>query len=164
MEPTDPSATERRKLDRGAQLKAAVTEAHVVLTLLLTDDMRPLGLTVGEADVLTIACLNPEPLSPSEIAAQLNITGPGATGRLNALERRDLVSRVPNPDDGRRLTVHLTPAGRQLAENVIERKNAVIDRTLVDRLGPEPTDELVRRLTEVITLARQAMDRPLAER
>lgn len=139
-------------MGRGAKLKGAVTEAHVVLDLLLAPAIKELGLSIGEADVLTVLYLNPDPLLPGEIAAQLNITGPGATGRLNSLERRNYIQRLPNPDDGRSVTVHLTGPGEELASTVIEKKNSTIDDALIGRIGEYAADDLTKQLNDLIAL------------
>ncbi len=149
-DPSEPSPTP--DLGRGARLKAAVTEAHVVLDLLLAPHIKELGLTVGEADVLTILHLNPSPLLPGEIAAQLNITGPGATGRLNSLERQGHIKRLPNPDDGRSVTVHLTKRGEDLASAAIEQKNSTIDNALIGDLGEDTADDLIEQLSDLVAL------------
>jgi len=144
------SSPQSLTLGRGAKLKAAVTEAYVVLDLLLATEIKALGLSVGEADVLTILYLNPEPVMPGQIADQLNITGAGTTGRLNNLEQRGYLQRVPNPDDGRSVHVHLTGRGRKQAEVVIRTKNTAIVNSLVERLGDEAIDDVVDGLNRVI--------------
>ncbi len=162
MNPTEPDTNQPPALGRGARLKAAVTEAHVVLDLLLAPAIKELGLTIGEADVLTVLSLNPDPLLPGEIAAQLNITGPGATGRLNGLERRGYIKRLPNPEDGRSVTVHLTESGEALARAVIEKKNATIDNALVDEIGDATADDLTEQLESLIALIVSNLDEAAA--
>jgi DNA-binding MarR family transcriptional regulator len=41
------------------------------------------------------------------------------TGRLDRLEKRGLIRRVPNPDDRRGMDVELTPEGRELADELV---------------------------------------------
>jgi DNA-binding MarR family transcriptional regulator len=43
------------------------------------------------------------------------------TNRLDKLEGRALIRRIPNPDDRRGLVVELTPKGRQLVDEVVGR-------------------------------------------
>ncbi len=119
----------------GAGLKRAITEAHVLLDTLLSAHLEALGLTNGEADVLTVILVADHSPVPSEIAAWLRLTGAGATGRLNTLERRGLINRVPNPADGRSVLIELTDDGARLAERVLEVKDAVVERSVVGRLG-----------------------------
>ncbi len=51
--------------------------------------------------------------SPSEIANWLHMSPAAITGRLDALERRGFVRRLPSPDDRRKVLVELTAAGRR---------------------------------------------------
>ncbi len=130
----------------GAGLKRAVTEAHVLLDTLLASHLEALGLTLGEADVLTVVHVSDHSPVPSEIASWLHLTGAGVTGRLNALERRGLIDRVPNPDDGRSVLIELTAEGRELAAQVLEVKDAVIERTVVERIGVDEANALTAAL------------------
>ncbi|MGW1028095.1 MarR family winged helix-turn-helix transcriptional regulator [Streptomyces sp. NPDC002577] len=50
--------------------------------------------------------------APSELAADLDLAPASVTGRLDALERRGLVSRTPSKSDRRRVDVVLTKSGR----------------------------------------------------
>lgn len=59
------------------------------------------------------------PLTPSELAEDLLLTTGGMTVRLNRLEKAGLVERQPNPRDGRGVLVHLTAAGKDVAEDAL---------------------------------------------
>jgi len=52
--------------------------------------------------------------TPTEIANWLHMSPAAITGRLDALERRGFVRRVPSPDDRRKVIAQLTPAGRRI--------------------------------------------------
>ena len=52
--------------------------------------------------------------SPTEIATWLHMSPAAITGRLDALERRGFVRRLPSPDDRRKVLVELTAAGRRV--------------------------------------------------
>jgi DNA-binding MarR family transcriptional regulator len=47
----------------------------------------------------------------SELASDLNIAPASVTGRIDGLERRGYVRRVPSPTDRRRVDISLTEAG-----------------------------------------------------
>jgi DNA-binding MarR family transcriptional regulator len=51
---------------------------------------------------------------PTEIATWLHMSPAAITGRLDALERRGFVRRIPSPDDRRKTIVELTAAGRRI--------------------------------------------------
>jgi len=51
--------------------------------------------------------------TPSEIAAWHKMSPSGITGRLDALEKRGYIRRLPSPTDRRKVIVELTEEGRQ---------------------------------------------------
>lgn len=72
----------------------------------------------GDLEVLTELDLV-GPLTPSDLADTLLLTTGGMTVRLNRLQTLGLIERRPNPRDGRGLLIHLTPAGKDLAEDAL---------------------------------------------
>jgi DNA-binding MarR family transcriptional regulator len=144
----------------GARLKGTVAELDVLLDELVAADMAALGLTSGEADVLTVVHVARHDPVPSEIAEWLTLTGAGVTGRLKTLERRGLLERRPNPTDGRSVTVHLTKAGRPLAAAVLKEKDRAVTEALVDVLGADVVDALSDQLDAAISAARTALGTP----
>jgi DNA-binding MarR family transcriptional regulator len=79
-------------------------------------------LSIGDADVLfTLRRAGPPfRLSPSRLADSLLVTSGTMTSRLDKLERRGLVARVPNPKDRRGMDVELTPRAREMADDLVE--------------------------------------------
>lgn len=77
------------------------------------------GLSVPEGDILFTLRRSGEPrLSPSQLSQWLFVTSGTMTGRLDRLEKRGLIRRVPNPEDRRGMDVELTPEGRSLADEL----------------------------------------------
>jgi DNA-binding MarR family transcriptional regulator len=62
----------------------------------------------------------PYQLSPTDLYRGLMRTSGAMTNRLHRLERMGLVSRVPDPADGRSTLVVLTPEGRELVDRVAQ--------------------------------------------
>ena len=52
------------------------------------------------------------PLTPTELAGRLGVGASTLTYRLKSLEAQGVVTRRPNPDDGRSALVDLSPEGR----------------------------------------------------
>ncbi len=144
-------------MGHGAELKRAVTMAHKLLDDLLHADMAALGLSIGEADVLTVVLVAEGPPAPTDIADWLSLTTAGVAGRLNTMERKGLIQRRPHETDGRRLTVHLTTRGRQLAGKVLDAKDRALIERVVDRMGSDRTSELVSELNSLIEVATEAL-------
>ena len=144
-------------MGHGAELKRAITMAHKLLDDLLSADMGALGLSIGEADVLTVILVADAPPTPTDIADWLSLTTAGVAGRLNTMERKDLIERRPHETDGRRLTVHLTTRGKQLASDVLDAKDRALTEKVVEEMGRDRTRELVAELNSLIEIAAEAL-------
>ncbi|MCX4470095.1 MarR family transcriptional regulator [Micromonospora sp. NBC_01655] len=111
------------------------------------------GLSRGEFDVL--AALRragpPYTLAPKALAAGLMLTSGGMTGRLDRLERAELVRRAPDPADRRGLQVTLTDAGRRAVEEAADAGLAV-QRRLLDGL-PAPDQARLADLLRALLAA-----------
>lgn len=64
------------------------------------------------------------PLRLSALAEQLHIAPRSATEVADALQERGLIERSPDPDDRRATLVSITPAGRDIAEQVATARRA----------------------------------------
>jgi len=73
------------------------------------------GLEVHEYETLHMlgGCGPDHRASPTEIATWLKMSPAAITGRLDALERRGFIRRLPVPGDRRKVIAELTPAGRR---------------------------------------------------
>ena len=56
----------------------------------------------------------PHKMTPTQLHNRLLVTSGGMTGRIDRLERRGLVCRLPDPDDRRSILVELTESGHEL--------------------------------------------------
>jgi DNA-binding MarR family transcriptional regulator len=83
------------------------------------------------------------PLTPSELAERERVKRPTATRILANLDRLGLVTRTPDPADGRASLVATTASGRTLLQRLRTRKNAYLARRLRD-LDPDEVETLAR--------------------
>src|SRR6476659_5627405 len=65
-----------------------------------------------------------EPLEPSVIAERLLITTGSVTSLLDNLEKRDLIRRLPHPEDRRKLLVAITPAAQRIVDELLPALHA----------------------------------------
>jgi DNA-binding MarR family transcriptional regulator len=99
-----------------------VLRASRFLQATLDDIAAAYGLShQGDLDVLTdLYRADPDRgLTPTELAEALLLTPGGMTVRLHRLQDAGLISRTPNPHDGRGVIVRLTPAGSDLAKHAL---------------------------------------------
>lgn len=87
----------------------------------MADFLRPHDLTLGLFDVLAALRRNGAPFQakPSELAAMTMLTSGGMTGRVDQLEKLNLVRRVPDPDDRRVMMAQLSPEGKDLIDRLM---------------------------------------------
>jgi DNA-binding MarR family transcriptional regulator len=108
------------------------------------------GLSRGEVGMLSAlrTAGPPHRLSPTKLGQGLMLSSAGVTSRLDRLERRGFVKRLPDPDDRRGVIVELTEAGLEVVDAAVEA-NTVSDRQLLDGFDPqeiEMLESLLRKL------------------
>jgi len=85
------------------------------------------------------------PLPPSKIADHMMVKSSTVTGVVDRLEKKGLAERMRNSPDRRVITIQLTDAGKQLAENApppIQQK--IIDG--LKNIGNAKKEQIVRSL------------------
>ncbi|MCD7439971.1 MarR family transcriptional regulator [Streptomyces lincolnensis] len=112
----------------------------------------PLGLSRGEFDVLATLRRSGEPytLSPRQLSATLMLTTGGMTGRLDKLERAELLRRSPDPHDRRGLQVTLTEKGLELVDRAVGAGLAAQTEAL-SALNAEQAGHLADLLRELLS-------------
>lgn len=101
------------------------------------------GLSRGEVGALSALRIAgpPHRLSPTRLGRGLMLSSAGVTSRIDRLERRGLVRRLPDPDDRRGVIVELTEKGLEVVDAAVAAL-ANSDRELMDRLDPEEVGQL----------------------
>ena len=102
-------------------------------------------LDLGPAKVELLIKLADSPLTLREIARTIGIDPPAATVGVDQLEARGLVNRTAHPDDNRRKLVHLTDAGRAVAQ----RGQAILNEPPAELTNLDAAD--LARLDEIVT-------------
>ncbi|WP_149202347.1 MarR family winged helix-turn-helix transcriptional regulator [Actinotalea subterranea] len=104
-------------------------------------------LELWEFDVLSALRRTGEPyqLSPGALVTQTLVTSGTMTNRIDRLEARGLVGRLPLPADRRGVLVRLTPDGRRRVDAALEDLLHIERRLLSDL-----TDEDQRTLADLL--------------
>lgn len=90
--------------------------------------------------------------TPGEIAAWAQMSPSGITGRLDALEKRGFIRRLPSPADRRKVIVELTADGHQAWQSTFDPQTDEEARVLAT-LTPEEQEQLnsmLRRMLRVV--------------
>jgi DNA-binding MarR family transcriptional regulator len=110
------------------------------------------GLHIGEGDVLftLFRAGPPHRLTPTELADSTLVATGTMTNRLDKLETRGLLRRIPSTDDRRSLAVELTPAGIDLVNELVEEHVANEEQMLAG-LSRREREQLARLTRKLLT-------------
>jgi DNA-binding MarR family transcriptional regulator len=115
---------------------------------------QPYGLRPVEFTLLVLLRDNGR-ASPRQIALALRMPAPHVTTLVDRLAKRDLVQRVPDPDDGRAVQVVLTAAGRKLTEHA-RQVSLKMEDALQSALTPAERTRLRALLLKLVRAAPSA--------
>lgn len=122
--------------------RAALAVIEVFLERMAQYDLRPVDFSV-----LSLVTHNPG-ITSRQLCTTLGILPPNLVGMINALEKRELISRQPHPRDGRAMGIHLTPTGQKLMRDA-EVTAAALEAEVASRLTPTEAKTLIRLLKKV---------------
>ncbi|CAO3445039.1 Transcriptional regulator, MarR family [Azospirillum argentinense] len=102
----------------GATLPRAVREAHRAIARALQLRIADHGVSMGQWYFLR-ALWEEDGLTQRELSQRVGMMEPTTVTALNNLERCDLVQRVRNPHDRRKVNIYLTPKGKALRADIL---------------------------------------------
>ena len=134
-----------------AGIVAACRELHASIDALDERAARVLG--VSRNDLRCLNLLERGPVSPTRIADALGLTKGSVTVLLDRLEKKELVRRMPAPDDGRGVVVEATrQAWMSLATIYRPFGEALV--SLSSALGPQGASAATKALLQIAGLCR----------
>ncbi len=125
------------------------------------DRLRMIGVSIPQCDVLTTLS-EQEGVNQQELAKRLYVTKGNISGLLDRLEAAGFVERRSLASDRRQHSIHLTEAGRAMAEKAIAAQHKWLASTL-GRLDETELDALETQLVRLRDLMRE-QEAPLAAR
>ncbi|HEX6152201.1 MAG TPA: MarR family transcriptional regulator [Solirubrobacterales bacterium] len=107
-------------------------------------------ITVGDGDILLTLRRSGRPyrLLPTQLTESLLVSSGTMTNRLDRLERRGLVERVPNPEDRRSVEIALTDRGLELVDAVVG-EHVAREQEMLAPLSPRERETLTRILRKL---------------
>lgn len=102
-------------------------------------------LAPADAAVLFTLAARPDGVRLSDLAHLKGLDVSTMSRRVSQLIDRDLVTRSPDPEDGRAVVITLTPEGYQQLTRERARRVQLVTQTLED-WGPEDKDRLASML------------------
>lgn len=94
------------------------------------------------------------PHTLGELAERERVTAPSMNRTVNCLQESGFITRTPMDDDRRKVLVDLTPAGRDVVEETVRRRDAWLEAAL-----GELTDAERAALAEASAILRKLADR-----
>ena len=109
------------------------------------------GISPPECGVLIELRLAGPPykLTPTQLYNRLLITSGGITGRIDRLEERGLLCRMPDPEDRRSILVQLTESGHDLIQAAGQTHFRIMER-LTEGLTSEERKSLAALLRKLL--------------
>ena len=128
---------------------------------LASDKIADLGINLGEFDVLATLRRNGKNgvLTPTEIASAAMVSPSGLTHRLTQLEKMGHIIRQNDPNDRRSSLVRLTPQGRKIADQAIERISQHATQSL-SSFSEDEVEALNAMLDKVLAMISQTITAP----
>ncbi len=148
-----PDETAARGAKRPASTDVETSEQAARLRLAITRTARRLrqtgGSELGASSLAALATIERAgPLTPSELADAERIKRPTATKVVSRLEDAGLVSRAPDPSDGRCSLISITASGSKMLRELRGRKDAYLAERL-DNL-PDRDVATLRRAAAIL--------------
>jgi len=140
-----------RLKDRGVLAWLYMMRVTDKLHRLEGDNLAKFNLTLAQFGVLAHLSAN-DGITQQALSEMLFVTKGNVCGLIGRLEERGLVVRVSDPDDRRSNHLHLTPKGRELADQVVPANEQFISDHMAT-LSPEEQETLralLRRLDKSI--------------
>jgi len=108
-------------------------------------------LESGEFDVLAALrrAGKPYALTPSALISQNLVTSGTMTNRIDRLESKDLVARMPDPTDGRGVLVQLTQSGKSAVDRALEELLSR-EKSILATVSKTDQDKLANVLRDIV--------------
>jgi DNA-binding MarR family transcriptional regulator len=149
---------ERPELDPAAKhITGRIVRLAAHFQQAFADAYAGIGLNEGDFGVLAPLRRAGEPyeLTPTELARHRMITSGGMTAAIDRVERKGMITRVPNPTDRRGSLVRLTDKGKEMIDAAMEA-HAATEHRLVASLSEADAADLQRLLRQLLLATESA--------
>ncbi|ASD89700.1 MarR family transcriptional regulator [Salmonella enterica] len=134
----------------GLPVIARIVRMSHYISQFVDSNLARYNLNVGEFEVLAALARNPDrQLSPKELQKKILISSGGLSNRINRLEEKKYIVRIPDPSDRRGVIVRITPEGRKLTLEAVVT-HVAIEEALIQGLDIEDREQLARLLKKLI--------------
>jgi DNA-binding MarR family transcriptional regulator len=142
------------------ELQLAGREGSAVTVAFHTALSAKVGLSAIEEKTVDIL-LRAGPITARELATRVALSPASVTALIGRLVAKKFVRRVPNPEDGRSILLHVRPEGVRRLEKLFRDFVVSLD-DMYERYGDDELDLIVSFLREVAVRQRGATARLIA--
>ncbi len=107
--------------------------------------------SAGEIGVLAHLCAAPSDVSAGELSEYLKVSTGRVAAVLNTLEKKNMIRRLRDSSDKRRVIVHITDEGRKTVQKKYAEGIACAENIL-QKLGEHDAEEFARIIKKIISL------------
>jgi len=137
----------QQNADRSSRVWFRLIRLEARMQAAVGERLREIGVSIPQCDVLT-TLTEKEGVSQQELAERLYVTKGNISGLIDRLAEAGLVERRSTASDRRQHAIHLTKAGRAMAEKAI----AVQRRWIAATLGRMAEPDLAALEAQLVTL------------
>ena len=134
--------------DEGDDVAQLLRDAQRSLSRALADRIGGHGVTIGQWYFLR-ALWEEDGLTQRELSQRVGMMEPTTVAALNGMERRNLVRRVRNTRDRRKINIHLTEKGSALRKTLMPFEDEV-NQLAVEGLSGGERQALQKALYQVV--------------
>jgi len=121
--------------------------AALVIIAEFMERMAVYELRTVDFSVLSLITHNPG-ITSKQLCNTLGIQAPNLVSMVNALEQRELIKRLPHPNDGRAMGLHLTELGEKMVRRA-EKTAAELEQHVTAKLSPQERKTLMALLKKI---------------
>ncbi len=144
---------DRQNPDRAVRVWFRLIRLEARMQAAVGERLREIGVSIPQCDVLT-TLTEKEGVSQQELATRLYVTKGNISGLIDRLAGAGLVERRSTAVDRRQHAIHLTEAGRQMAEKAIAVQHRWISLTL-GRMADADLEALETQLVALRDIVRE---------
>lgn len=138
---------------RGTETIGRIVRLNYFISREVDANLANYKLSIGEFDVLAALRResNPYQLTAGQLQGLVMISSGGLTNRINRLEARGLIVRLPDKNDRRGVIVQLTDEGKKLIELVVPT-HLNVEKSLVSNLSQAEQIQLSTLLKKLLCI------------
>lgn len=135
-----------------AKISILIKRSSLTFDKLSNQLLAPYGLTGSQFKILMVLYHTPEgSVRQADIEAKFSMTNPTVTGLVQKLEAKELVRRLPHPEDRRSRVLVLTERAMAMREELLALADS-LERQMTENLNAEECGQLAFLLTKMLKL------------